>query len=1723
MSIKIKRNDAGNCITFEGTTNPVYFNACLRGEVDIVDSSLVNVVNDITSAGSGETKYEFYNIPFTEFVDADGGAFANAAEVVAYLAVEGDVTIAQGLKYKGIWDAGTNTPDITTDTSGYVSGDFFNIITDGTHDFGSGDVSFINGDEVIFDGTNWVKKPYAGALIEYDSTSMLLNTQASVFADGQPGLPDPDGAEQGWYYTNVNSGEKINWYFLDNNNAGTEITKATLKNGWARIKFIQEEYIYIQMYTTPLGDGFDRFWFRSRYSYIGDTSGLAANTEALIYWGEEPSVHPTLPRVHLTLDSLSTLVSTHPDVSNDAVMTMALHSDSNSAAGEVEIIAKELGYKNGQYNTKYLLEATLDADVAPSGPTDLTDTAVDFKLDATSTTIMLDNGDNYGVNTIQAVANADGTIHINSMQGGVELYKFLDHTNVTLDGGTAIAGGLQDVVNTLNELFTVGAFQSVVISDPYSTLVADVAGVTVTGTLVGTAINPGGPDVGAGTVTSYNAGGLLTTETIDQAGEYFTFDIRQEGIMGFGLILNDVADVNGNATYGDPTGFCNGPNSGHYGYQFSHWFHPSPNGPWTNYGANTSYSQREGWSNVSHRFMSSPEGADWLAGNPVKLKVGLDHNSFIEIAYYDTSESAWIPIVRTTYPTVEGVEFHLGIKFGDSLARLHTVPKVHLLEPSAPTMYFRYVESPDGVYTYPLFATQEEAEYYDQNHDGTTGSGTYTTLMYPDDPTNTLWYKATTGVVDDASAAPSSATFESNPVTYTEITTLTNADLAPSAFADTTVTVNELSSVNIQTQPADTAYTTTFSGLTGSLIADGFGGITGTAPEVTGDNVANPSDTLTITVTRINSYGSSTGTLTLVVTNLTAPVITPITGFTHVAGSTALIDSSTMDDGSVVDMDENLQNFERFIILSSYVETNILPSILQTGGSYYIGVLNSGADVSSVTDADWDFAFVWEYLSSTTHRYKVIKDGVQQHAVGIGSNTASLFDYAIELHGDHAHMIACNANAINTEPSPAFGGTFTNATEVDRGESVPVTISFAYTGLDNATISTTGLSEIVTPAPDGWIQVDAPTSHTLNFDGSATMPTLQAGYTYRFLVGDEEYADLSTATGLASTDVLRFTADGSTEYTTGITRVGTPADDGFGVVTAYVVFSVPTDVPPLQWYTDANTIGSANTVTTTGSTYTVSITGITLEGPAANQTGTNITDNGDYGWASVDETVGAGQRFVMNNAFFTDLLAEMGDQYEIRIGLKGDNWDNTDQSTGSNSVVSGEVFKGDIQLRINKTSSNNIYLQLFKPGATYSPMLINTVALHEDTCGFIEITPDGNNIKMAFGRNGQHSIAEGDESTKEYSSWGAYSASTGDQGYGITSLDVVFLVTDIFNEAGADYDGANVDWTNLSEVAIPTPPVTNTTDWDKAVDFSGGSEHLAQSGTGAGVTPLKMGGVSTTCAAPASAGNTSNDGQARPWATAVLFQHEGHNSNQHIWNCGEGASGGDDNIYLRLSSIGDLYFGWGRVSATHNEILIASSLTANEWYGVYIGHNGTRWSGSNATAINLAAAFDIRVMSSSDSFNAVGSNLSTSSNWGSTGSRMDRELAGNLTIGGRGANRNFHGKVASMVSTSLNRNVAMPTDAEIALMLTDPEKWLVDYKVGQTYRQASTYFTNTFAMGDNFSSYATQVWLMGDGTLDSYSNGIRNRVASSWNSNNKLTFMSMVSNDIENVTIPGLS
>ena len=1122
MTIKIKRNEAGNCINFEGSSNPVYWNSCLSGEVDSVEVNSVNVINDIITANTGTTQYEFFRIPFTEFTDADGNGFADAQTASDYITAQANVV---GLS----------------------------------------------------------------------------------------------------------------------------------------------------------GDGID-----------------------------------------------------------------------------------------------------------------LTDETVCFSLDATSTSIMLDTGHAYGVNTIKAIADADGTIHIVSNDGADDITHFhhLDAANTCVNGAT-VSGGLQDVANTLNELFTVGAFQSVVIADPYSTMIADVAGVVTTeaGGAQGTAIETGTDEYGA-TVGSYNSGGYKTPETINQAGEYFTFDIRNEGIIGFGLVVSDTdyanGDYNGNASYANPTSFCNGPNSGNYGYQFSHWFHPSPNGPWTNYGANAAYSMREGWSNATWKFSGSPEGAKWLAGDLVKIKVGIDENNFIVISYFDESTLLFVPIARTTYPVPNGNEYHLGIKFGDTTVRMVGLPKIHELEELAPTMNFRYIESPDDNFHYPLFATEEEANYFDLHNGGT---GTSSTNVYPDEPTYAQWYESTNGHTHNGTTAPTNAiTFEGNPINWTEITSLANADLAPSSFLDWNLTTNELSAVNIAVAPADASFTTTVTDVDGSgLILLGLN-IEGTAPEVTGDYNTNPSDVYTLTVTRTNSYGSTSATLTLTVVNLTAPV-SAISGFNHISGTTAMIDSDTMDDGSVVHINNTVADGERFVIEKAYVETNILPSLNATNDKYIIGLSNQPETFGTLELSDFDTAIIWEYESSSSHTFKFYRDGSVVQNIVINSMTQAFYDYAIEVNGTSAWLIACNINNIMNEASPADGGTFSNTYEATSIEdTAPVTIHMA----------------------------------TLNTSG-----------------------DISA--------------------------------------------------------------------------------------------------------------------------------------------------------------------------------------------------------------------------------------------------------------------------------------------TDISTITTPTPAPTILTSWDKALDFSGSNEHLKQVNSSYSSQPLQMGKLAQIISSPSTTGNTAHSVSARPWATSVVFKSDGHASSQIIWNQGEGYNNGDDNIYLRLSASGSLFFGWGRQGTGVNECrIINQTVSSSTWYGVAVVHTGERLGGNNASASNLADCFDIRVMSSADSFASLSSNLSTSSNWIYTGNRMDRSIEGDFSIGGstNTSYQTYRGKVASMVVTTLKIDDAMPTASEIELMISDPVKWANDYKVGNSFRRpiASGNTANfLYNNGGSYAYIATQIWLMGDGTSDSYANGIRSQVLDYEQNNVKLQLNSMVSNDIENVSISGLS
>ena len=128
-----------------------------------------------------------------------------------------------------------------------------------------------------------------------------------------------------------------------------------------------------------------------------------------------------------------------------------------------EELVDQLGYTTQQVIDYINEQSNLSPNTSggDGSGTDLIGQSVCFSLDATSTSILLDNGQHFGVNTIKAVENG-GNIDIVSIDSNETITHFtnLEVGNACVNGAV-VNGGLNDVINTLNELFTVGAFTSV--------------------------------------------------------------------------------------------------------------------------------------------------------------------------------------------------------------------------------------------------------------------------------------------------------------------------------------------------------------------------------------------------------------------------------------------------------------------------------------------------------------------------------------------------------------------------------------------------------------------------------------------------------------------------------------------------------------------------------------------------------------------------------------------------------------------------------------------------------------------------------------------------------------------------------------------------------------------------------------------------------------------------------------------------------------------------------------------------------------------------------------------------------------------------------------------------------------------------------------------------------------------------------------------------------------
>ena len=222
------------------------------------------------------------------------------------------------------------------------------------------------------------------ASLQSDHSMALLAENDAVYADGKKGEKDPTGANAGWHFKNTaDLTEKINWYYLANNNPSNNLTISSLSAMYAVVHVTEELMPYFIHYTQPQGDVDDAAaWYRSRtvMSTTVDMSGYVGQ-DVLLHFGDVTGILPSLPRVLCTADA----ASEGPQAATETISFGALSTSTGYAAASYDFVVSQVGFVNAANNTQVHL---LHQDTPASEPVGYSNTHY-VALDATDDYIEL--------------------------------------------------------------------------------------------------------------------------------------------------------------------------------------------------------------------------------------------------------------------------------------------------------------------------------------------------------------------------------------------------------------------------------------------------------------------------------------------------------------------------------------------------------------------------------------------------------------------------------------------------------------------------------------------------------------------------------------------------------------------------------------------------------------------------------------------------------------------------------------------------------------------------------------------------------------------------------------------------------------------------------------------------------------------------------------------------------------------------------------------------------------------------------------------------------------------------------------------------------------------------------------------------------------------------------------------------------------------------------------
>ncbi|MGI9446783.1 MAG: hypothetical protein ACR2NI_03905, partial [Pirellulales bacterium] len=263
-------------------------------------------------------------------------------DLFTYRANFGNIGVFSGdgpevANYLGVWDANTNTPELANEYEG-VAGDFYFVSNGGNTALGSSS-TWAAGDRIIWNGTGWQKIKKA-VQVDANSRMVCLNTETSLFADGEHPVRDPDG-RAGWRYTNT-TGNKINWY-LWSEVQHQDYSLSQFDGIYMVIEIkTQGSMPYWTVYTKPQGDGNDASWFRSRINYSDEAASAALQAGRYLFHSSNldvTGIEPSLQRVSLPV-GFNTVGLQGAD---EELWLMALSTSSNYPAGTNDFLVEKVG------------------------------------------------------------------------------------------------------------------------------------------------------------------------------------------------------------------------------------------------------------------------------------------------------------------------------------------------------------------------------------------------------------------------------------------------------------------------------------------------------------------------------------------------------------------------------------------------------------------------------------------------------------------------------------------------------------------------------------------------------------------------------------------------------------------------------------------------------------------------------------------------------------------------------------------------------------------------------------------------------------------------------------------------------------------------------------------------------------------------------------------------------------------------------------------------------------------------------------------------------------------------------------------------------------------------------------------------------------------------------------------------------------------------------------